>query len=262
MLPLLFLLFILLPIAELWLIIEIGGSIGVLPTLALLIVDSLVGAALARSQSRAAWERFNRCPGRGPHPGKEVFDGAMIILGGALLLTPGFITDIFGLILLDPADPRRRPRLPRPAWPGRRGAVAFRVAEFGYAKRPGRGPRPGQSYDYEGVGQRGDRARRPSSARALAEDESVAEGIALEPAPGSGSSGTTWRNPLGPRGRATDPRSGAWRASSAPATPPCECSTAAAGKGSLLLLAARPARGRRRARRGGPRGPRLRLAAS
>ena len=54
MLPLLFLAFVLLPIAELWLIIEIGGAIGVLPTLALLIVDSLVGAALARSQSRAA----------------------------------------------------------------------------------------------------------------------------------------------------------------------------------------------------------------
>src|SRR5918998_6916953 len=97
MLPLLFLLFILLPIAELWLIIEIGGAIGILPTLALLIVDSLVGAALARSQSRAAWERFNLALAEGRVPGKEAFDGAMIILGGALLLTPGFITDAFGL---------------------------------------------------------------------------------------------------------------------------------------------------------------------
>ena len=149
MLPLLFLLFILLPIAELWLIIEIGGSIGVGPTLALLIVDSLIGAALARSQSRAAWERFNVALAEGRIPAKEVFNGAMIILGGALLLTPGFITDIFGLILLIP--PSRavvRAFLARLA--GRRGAVAFRVAEFGYAKRPGRGPRPGQSYDYEG----------------------------------------------------------------------------------------------------------------
>ena len=150
MLPLLFLLFILLPIAELWLIIEIGGAIGVAPTLALLIVDSLIGAALARSQSRAAWERFNVAMAEGRIPGKEVFDGAMIILGGALLLTPGFITDIFGLIFLIP--PTRaiiRAFLTRLA--GRRGAVAFRVAEFGYAKRPGaRAPRPGQSYDYEG----------------------------------------------------------------------------------------------------------------
>ena len=136
MVPLLFLLFILLPIAELWLIIEIGGAIGVPPTLALLIVDSIVGAALARSQGRAAWERFNLAMAEGRIPGKEVFDGAMIILGGALLLTPGFITDIFGLVLLIP--PTRaliRAFLTRLA--GRRGAAAFRVAEFGYAKRPG-----------------------------------------------------------------------------------------------------------------------------
>lgn len=153
MLPLLLLLFILLPIAELWLIIEIGGAIGVLPTLALLIVDSLVGAALARSQSRAAWERFNRALAEGRIPAKEVFDGAMIIMGGALLLTPGFITDVFGLVLLIP--PTRaviRGFLTRLV--GRRGAVAFRVAEFGFARRPGAGggaPRPGRAYDYEGT---------------------------------------------------------------------------------------------------------------
>jgi UPF0716 protein FxsA len=152
MLPLLFLVFILLPIAELWLIIEIGGAIGILPTLALLVVDSLVGAALARSQSRAAWERFNLALAEGRVPAKEVFDGAMIILGGALLLTPGFITDVFGLVLLIP--PTRaliRGFLARLL--GRRGAVAFRVAEFGYARRPGartRPPQPGRAYDYEG----------------------------------------------------------------------------------------------------------------
>jgi len=148
-LPLLLILFILIPIAELWLIIEIGGAIGVLPTLALLIVDSLVGAALARSQSRAAWERFNLALAEGRVPGKEIFNGAMIILGGALLLTPGFITDIFGLALLIP--PTRaliRGFLTRLL--GRRGAVAFRMAEFGYARRPGTGPRPSRSYDYEG----------------------------------------------------------------------------------------------------------------
>jgi UPF0716 protein FxsA len=151
-LPLLLILFIVVPIAELWLIIEIGGAIGILPTLALLIVDSLVGAALARSQSRAAWERFNRALAERRVPAKEVFDGGMIILGGALLLTPGFITDVFGLVLLIP--PTRaliRGFLARLL--GRRGAVAFRVAEFGYARRPGAGtrqPEPGRTYDYEG----------------------------------------------------------------------------------------------------------------
>lgn len=148
MLPLLLILFIAIPIAELWLIIEIGGAIGILPTLALLIVDSLIGAALARSQSRAAWERFNRALSEGRMPGKEAFDGAMIILGGALLLTPGFITDVFGLALLIP--PTRaliRGFLTRQV--ARRGAVAFRVASFGSGRRPGAG-RPDRSYDYEG----------------------------------------------------------------------------------------------------------------
>jgi UPF0716 protein FxsA len=152
MVPLLFLLFVLLPIAELWLIIQIGGEIGVLPTLALLIVDSLVGAAVARSQGARAWERFNLALAEGRVPAKEVFDGAMIIMGGALLLTPGFITDIFGLaLLLPPSRALIRGFLARLV--GRRGAVAFRVAEFGYARRPGAGgrtPRPDQNYDYEG----------------------------------------------------------------------------------------------------------------
>jgi UPF0716 protein FxsA len=147
MLPL-FLLFIVLPIAELYVIIQIGGAIGVLPTLALLIVDSLVGAALARSQSRAAWERFNRALAEGRVPGREVFDGAMIILGGALLLTPGFITDIFGLcLLIPPTRALLRRFLTRSV--SRRAGVAWRVTSFGSA-RPGRPSRPGTEYDYEG----------------------------------------------------------------------------------------------------------------
>ena len=150
--PLLLLLFIALPIAELWLIIEIGGAIGILPTLALLVVDSLVGAALARTQSRAAWERFNLALAEGRIPAKEVFDGGMIILGGALLLTPGFITDVFGLfLLLPPTRALMRGFLTRMV--GRRGALAFKVASFGSARRSGAGspfPRSGRSYDYEG----------------------------------------------------------------------------------------------------------------
>lgn len=153
MLPLLLILFIVLPIAELWLIIQIGGAIGILPTLALLIVDSLVGAALARSQSRVAWQRFNLALAEGRVPGREVFDGAMIIVGGALLLTPGFLTDVFGLIfLIPPTRALVRAFLTRAI--AKRGAVAFRVASFGRARQPGSGspfPRPGgRGYDYEG----------------------------------------------------------------------------------------------------------------
>jgi len=83
-------------------IIQIGGAIGVLPTIALLILDSVLGAALMRSQGRAAWRRFNGAVAEGRIPGREVIDGALVIFGGALLLTPGFLTDALGLILLLP----------------------------------------------------------------------------------------------------------------------------------------------------------------
>jgi UPF0716 protein FxsA len=99
---LLVLLFILVPIAELYVIIQVGGAIGVLPTLALLVADALLGSLLLRHQGRAAWIRFNRALAENRLPHKEVFDGVLIILGGALLLTPGFLTDVFGLLFLLP----------------------------------------------------------------------------------------------------------------------------------------------------------------
>ena len=102
---LLVLLFILVPIAELYVIIQIGGAIGILPTLALLVADALLGSFLLRQQGRAAWVRFNRALAENRLPHKEVFDGVLIVFGGALLLTPGFITDVFGLVLLIPPVP-------------------------------------------------------------------------------------------------------------------------------------------------------------
>ncbi len=99
---LLVILFIVVPILELYVLIQIGQTIGILPTIALLILDSILGAALMRSQGRAAWRRFNRALAEGRVPGREVLDGALVIFGGALLLTPGFLSDILGLILLLP----------------------------------------------------------------------------------------------------------------------------------------------------------------
>lgn len=99
---LLFFLFIVVPILELAVIIQIGQAIGVLQTIALLIADSVLGAALMRSQGRAVWIRFNTALAEGRLPGREVMDGALVIFGGALLLTPGFLSDVLGLILLLP----------------------------------------------------------------------------------------------------------------------------------------------------------------
>ena len=150
---LLILIFIVLPIAELYVIIKVGGAIGVFPTIALLIADSFLGAALLRSQGRAAWRRFNEALAAGRVPAREVFDGTMIILGGAFLLTPGFITDVIGLLLLIP--PTRaifRGLVARMA--GRRAAFTVRAVRWGYGA--GRGPRArtrgSGDYDYEGSG--------------------------------------------------------------------------------------------------------------
>jgi UPF0716 protein FxsA len=96
------LIFIVVPILELYVLIQIGQAIGILPTIALLILDSVLGAVLMRSQGRAAWMRFNRAIAEGRVPGREAIDGVLVIFGGALLLTPGFLSDILGLILLLP----------------------------------------------------------------------------------------------------------------------------------------------------------------
>jgi|SRR5215207_2499921 len=95
-------LFIAVPIAELAVIIQVGQAIGVWWTIAILVADSVLGSVLMRSQGRAAWRRFNAALREGRAPAREVADGVLIIFGGALLLTPGFLTDIFGLLFLLP----------------------------------------------------------------------------------------------------------------------------------------------------------------
>jgi UPF0716 protein FxsA len=102
MLPLLLLLFIVVPIAELFVIIQVGEAIGVWWTIALLIADAVLGSMLARSQGRAAWRRFNEALQAGRVPAREVLDGALVLGGGAFLLAPGFLTDIVGALLLLP----------------------------------------------------------------------------------------------------------------------------------------------------------------
>lgn len=102
MFPALALAFVLIPVAELAAIITVGEHIGVLPTIGLLLAFSLLGAWLARRQGWAAWRRFQLALAEGRVPAAEVGDGAMILLAAALLLTPGFLTDLVGLLLLVP----------------------------------------------------------------------------------------------------------------------------------------------------------------
>jgi UPF0716 protein FxsA len=101
LLPLL-LLFIVVPIAELYVTLQVGDAIGVAPTIALLVVDSLLGSLLLRNQGRSVWRQFNQAMAEGRVPHREILDGAAVIFGGAFLITPGFLTDIVGLLLLLP----------------------------------------------------------------------------------------------------------------------------------------------------------------
>jgi UPF0716 protein FxsA len=156
---LLVVIFIAVPILELWVILEVGGLIGVLPTLTLLLALSLLGATLLRRQGRDAWRRFNAALAERRFPGREVADGLMITIGGALLLTPGFVTDGVGLLLLIPPTRAIARRL-LSAWVGHRfvvvGAGAMRGA-------PGSRPGPRRDYDYEGTAEEvdGDDPRLP-----------------------------------------------------------------------------------------------------
>jgi UPF0716 protein FxsA len=94
--------FIVVPLAELYVIIQVGQAIGALPTIAILLLDSVLGSMLLRAQGRAVWRRFNEALAAGRMPHREVVDGVLVIFGGAFLITPGFITDVVGIVLLLP----------------------------------------------------------------------------------------------------------------------------------------------------------------
>jgi UPF0716 protein FxsA len=102
MVPILAIAFIVVPLAELAVIIAVGDLIGLLPTLLLLLLVSAAGAWLSKREGLAAWRRFQLALADGRVPTVEVADGAMILLAGALLLTPGFLTDVVGILLLLP----------------------------------------------------------------------------------------------------------------------------------------------------------------
>src|SRR3954453_21937957 len=128
-------LFIVVPFAELYLILEVvGPAIGPVWTILLLAADSVLGALLLRSQGRAVWRRFNETLASGRMPHREVIDGVLVIFGGALLITPGFLSDIVGIVLLVPPSRALVRRLV-----GRR--LGNRVV-VGVSRRAARAPEP------------------------------------------------------------------------------------------------------------------------
>ncbi|WP_433444405.1 FxsA family protein [Nonomuraea sp. CA-141351] len=99
---LLFLAFLVVPVLEIWLLIQIGSVIGGPATVALLIADSLLGAWLVRREGRRAWQALQEALRSGRMPDRELADGGLVLVGGALLLTPGFFTDVFGFLCILP----------------------------------------------------------------------------------------------------------------------------------------------------------------
>jgi UPF0716 protein FxsA len=95
-------LFILVPLAELYVILKVGDAIGAVWTILLLAADSVLGSLLLRAQGRSVWRRFNTALAEGKMPHREVIDGVLVVFGGAFLITPGFITDVVGILLLVP----------------------------------------------------------------------------------------------------------------------------------------------------------------
>jgi UPF0716 protein FxsA len=134
---LLLIVFIVVPIAELWVLIQVGQAIGVLPTILVLLADAVLGTWLFRTQGRKTWQAFRLALVERRLPAAEVADGALVVLGGALLLTPGFVTDVFGVLCLLPPT-RAVLRRMLTGFAGRRllGDAAVRRSSGGASRQP------------------------------------------------------------------------------------------------------------------------------
>ncbi len=124
----LFAAFLLVPLTEIYVLIKVGGVIGAVPTVVLVVFTAVLGAALIRLQGLATVARVRQALDRGELPAVEIIEGVCLLVAGALLLTPGFVTDTVGFVLLVPALRR---------------AAILRLVEAGVLR--GRQPPPGGS---------------------------------------------------------------------------------------------------------------------
>ena len=104
---LLLLVFFTVPLVEIYVLLEVGGIIGVLPTIGLVVLTAIMGAGLIRAQGIATLGRVQRELERGELPAVGIIEAALLLVAGALLLTPGFVTDTIGFLILVPPLRRR-----------------------------------------------------------------------------------------------------------------------------------------------------------
>ena len=145
MFSLLFMLFVGVPLVELWLLLQVGERVGAGPTIALVIGTGIVGANLARREGMRTIEKINAAMAKGQMPHEALLDGLAIFLGGTLLLTPGILTDVLGFSLLFPLT---RPLLLAmvSGWMKKKmqsghASVSFYQTGFGPGQGMGQGPR-------------------------------------------------------------------------------------------------------------------------
>jgi UPF0716 family protein affecting phage T7 exclusion len=150
--------FLVVPIVEIYVILQVGHLIGGWPTVALLIAESLLGAWIVRREGRRAWRALTTTFQQGGLPDRELADAALVLVGGVLLLTPGFVTDVFGFLFVLPFT-RPIVRWALSAYVGRRVRVAQSRAAasfegFGGVPRPRArsGPQEGSAADPRGSG--------------------------------------------------------------------------------------------------------------
>ncbi len=106
-LQVIFLLFLIIPFIEIYLLLKIGAIVGVFPTIFLVVFTAVLGAWLLRQQGLATWLRLQESLAKGTIPAFEMIEGPILLVGGALLLTPGFFTDILGFLCLIPATRKK-----------------------------------------------------------------------------------------------------------------------------------------------------------
>jgi UPF0716 protein FxsA len=99
---LLFLVFVIVPVLEIWVLIEVGQVIGAWWTVALLLADAALGTWLVRREGRRTWRTLRDTATSGRLPDRELADAGLVLVGGTLLVTPGFLTDIVGFFLVLP----------------------------------------------------------------------------------------------------------------------------------------------------------------
>ncbi|MBA3528788.1 MAG: FxsA family protein [Propionibacteriaceae bacterium] len=102
LLPMLLVLLVAVPILEVWLLIQVGSRIGVLPTILILVAEAALGAWLMRREGARAWKALTDAFGTGRMPTGELADAALVLVGGVLLMLPGFATDVIGFFFLLP----------------------------------------------------------------------------------------------------------------------------------------------------------------